>query len=227
MNSWKRRLAELLFAEVLCLFSFCSLSRGADGQTLLDLDFTKPFAPPAGVTIQGGKWDKGWLVTGDLDRIFIDLGRDIRSGYVEVTISRGPAPVFEKRKRNWLGLSASPSMNQAPGGYARAGADGYGFSKAEIFSAVQPNTICEKKFGEAADWPTNGVTPILVRATIQDNVMTWTHNKGEPATCGGAEQPVTHFRYVAAGGILDQTNGWHHGALIGLKILRLRIVAQP
>jgi hypothetical protein len=205
----------------------CGITRAANNTTLIDLDFTKPLTPPANVTIQGGKFENGWLVTADLDRIFIDLGRDIRSGYVEVTVTRGPSRDFEKRKRNWLALSASPTMNQAPGGYARAGAGGYGFSKAEIFAANQPNTICEKKFGDAADWPSDNITPITVRATIQSNVMTWTHGKGPAATCGSAEQPVTHFRYIAAGGILNETNGWHHGALIGLKILGLRVVALP
>ncbi len=212
----------------LCITTFlCALSFAAETTALIDLDFTKPLTPPANVNIQGGKFDKGWLVTAGLDRIFIDLRRDIRSGYVEVTVTRGHSPVFEKRKRNWLGLSASPTMNQAPGGYARAGGDGYGFSKAEIFAASQSNTICEKKFGEATDWPSDSTTPITVRATIQSNVMTWTHAKGAPASCGGNDQPVTHFRYVAAGGILDETNGWHHGALIGLKILRLRVVEVP
>jgi hypothetical protein len=115
-------------------------------------------------------------------------------------------------------------MNQSPGGYARSGGEGYGFSKAEIFAASQPGTICEKKFGEAADWTMDGKTPHVVRAAVRNNVMTWTNGKGGQTSCGSQEQPVTHFRYVTVGGILDKHTGWHHGSLVGLEVLRIRIV---
>lgn len=195
-------------------------------RTLIDLDLTKGAPAAKEVSIHGGKLDGGWLVTGDLDRLWIDLGRDVRAGHVEVTVTRQGPESFEKRKRNWFGLSASPAMHQSPGGYARSGAEGYGFSKAEIFAASQPNTICEKKFGEPSDWVLDGKTPIVVRAEIKDQVMIWTNSRGGKAACGGPEQPVTHFRYVALGGILDQINGWHHGSLIGLKVLRVRVAVE-
>ncbi len=158
----------------------------------------------------------------DLDRIQIDAGYEIKNGYLEV--------VEGQRKRNWLGLFACDTMNQCPGGYARAGGEGYAFSKAEIFSAKQTNPICEKKFGEFADWTMDDKTEHTVRAEVRGGVMTWSNKVGKvgaktgQTACGGEAQPVTHFRYATIGGILTEKKGWHHGSLVGLRVLRVSIV---
>ncbi|HYO84474.1 MAG TPA: hypothetical protein VES20_23935, partial [Bryobacteraceae bacterium] len=102
-------------------------AKAAPSSTLLDIDLTKGEPELALLRTRGGAWKEGRRVTGDTDRIFIDLGRDITSGYVEVAVTREGHLSFEQKKRNWFGLSASPSMNQSPGGYARAGGEGYGF----------------------------------------------------------------------------------------------------
>jgi TolB protein len=54
--------------------------------------------------------------------------------------------------------------------------------------------------------------------------MTWTTDKGGQASCGSADQPVSYFRFAAVGGILDHKTGWHHGSLVGLRVLRIKVV---
>jgi hypothetical protein len=133
---------------------------------VVNADLTKGAPNDKRFTVSGGAWKNGWNVTGDLDRIQIDAGYEIKNGYLEVVVARKDGVTFAEgqRKRNWLGLFACDTMNQCPGGYARAGGEGYAFSKAEIFSSKQPNTICEKKFGEYADWVMDDKTEHTVRA---------------------------------------------------------------
>jgi hypothetical protein len=202
---------------------FAMFAAAAD-RVVLDLDFTKGRPSDDRLKVGGGQWKSGWKVTGDTDRILIDIGRKIANGYVEVTVTREGDLTFAERKRNWLGVFAEPSGHQNPGGYARTGAELYGFSKAEIFAAGQPNTICEKVFGKPADWLMDGMTPRIVKAEVASNVMTWSHDGGASASCGSDAKPVTHFRYIMLGGVLDHKLGWHHGSLVGLKVLSVRVV---
>lgn len=197
------------------------------GKVLLESDLTRRKPADRRITVSGGAWNQGWEVTGDTDRILVDVGRDVTSGYLEVEVTRRGALDFPQgqHKRNWLALFASPDGHQSPGGYARAGGAPYGFSKAEIFSANQKDTICEKKFGLAQDWKLDGKTVHIVRAEVRRNRMTWRLGDDAQTHCGGDAQPVTHFRYAMLGGLLDRTLGWHHGSLVGLKVLRFRIVA--
>jgi hypothetical protein len=198
--------------------------RAAGKNQLLDLDLTQGPLQDKRVRVEGGQWDNGWRVVGDLDRIFIDLGHDVRNGYCEVVVTRRGSLNFPERKRNWMGLSGCEAMHQSPGGYARAGDSAYAFSKAEVFSCVQSNTIAEKKFGAASDWVLDDKTPHIVRAEIRNSTMTWTTDKGAQVSCGDEKEPVNYFRFAAVGGILDRKTGWHHGSLIGLRVLRITIV---
>jgi hypothetical protein len=217
-----------LFTRALMLCAATLLAADAFAQCkVVDVDLTKGAPKDKRFTVSGGEWKNGWNVTGDLDRIQIDAGYEIKNGYLEVVVARKGGVTFAERKRNWLGLFACRDMNQCPGGYARAGGEGYAFSKAEIFSTKQAHTICEKKFGEYADWVMDDQTEHTVRAEIRNNVMTWTSKVGAKAgqtECGGAEQPVTHFRYATLGGILTEKKGWHHGSLVGLRVLRATVV---
>lgn len=196
-------------------------------KAVIDIDLTKGAPTDKRLTIDGGEWANGWRVTGDFDRILIDAGHDIQNGYFEVVVTRRGGITFTERKRNWMGLFACPDMNQCPGGYARGSAEGYGFSKAEIFAATQPNTICEQKFGQFADWVLDDQTEHRVRAEIRNGVMTWSNqvgNQRSETACGDAAKPVTQFRYATVGGILREKKGWHHGSLVGLRVLRATIV---
>jgi hypothetical protein len=195
----------------------------APGETVFDLDFTSVKPDSARIHVQGGIWNHGWNVAGDTDRILIDLERDIRDGYVEVTVTRQGPLNLPNRKRNWLGVFANPAGHQSAGGYARAGDAQYAFSKAEIFASTGSATICEKKFGEPADWILDGKTEHTVRVTVKNNVMTWSNGKGS-ASCGSEAQPVNYFRWIMLGGVLAETTGWHHGSLVGLRFLRLKVV---
>lgn len=218
---------QLIYFSLLCA-AIVLLAVAAHAQCqLVSADLTKGAPADQRFTVSGGQWDKGWRVTSDLDRVAIDAGYAIRNGYLEVVVARHGGITFTERKRNWIGLFACQEMNQCPGGYARAGGEGYAFSKAEIFSSKQPNTICDNKFGEYVDWVMDDKTEHTVRAEIRHNVMTWTSKtgdkKGETA-CGNEAQPVTHFRYATIGGILTEKKGWHHGALVGLRVLRAIII---
>jgi hypothetical protein len=191
---------------------------------ILDIDFTKGQPEDDRVRVEGGEWDHGWRVVGELDRVFIDLRRDVKNGYVEVVATRRAPLNFAERKRNWFGLSAAECMHQAAGGYARTGDPMYDFSKAEIFSSTQSNTICEKKFGKPSDWVLDDQHRHIVRAEVCHNVMTWTNHNGGKTAGGSNDQPVSYFRFVAVGGLLDHKTGWHHGSLVGLRVLRVTIV---
>lgn len=193
---------------------------------ILDLDLTKgpPPATEKRVTIEGGQWDKGWRVAGDLDRILFDAGYDIRNGYFEVVVTRRGDLTFQERKRNWMGFSGSQFFTQAPGAYARAGDPMYGFSKAEFCASSQSATITENKFGEPAHWVLDDRTTHTVRAEVRNNVMTWTNDRGGRTSAGSATQPITFVRYAAVGGIADRKHGWHHGSLVGLRVLRMTVV---
>jgi hypothetical protein len=199
---------------------FCG---GAHGEVVLDLDLTKGVPENRRIAVEGGRWAQGWHVVGDTDRIAIDLERDIRDGYVEVVVTRSGSLEFEQRKRNWLGVFAGPGGTQSAGGYARAGGKAYGFSKAEIFASTQSNTICEKKFGDAGDWVLDGKTEHVVRVELKSNVMTWSNGRGS-ASCGSDVEPVNYFRWILLGGVLDRKTGWHHGSLVGLRILKVKVV---
>jgi hypothetical protein len=192
-------------------------------ETILELDFTKKLSVDQRIHVQGGRWRDGWNVVGDTDRILIDLVRDVKDGYVEVVVTRKGSLNFTERKRNWLGVFASPAGHQSAGGYARAGAELYGFSKAEIFASTQSATICEKKFGDGSDWILDGTTEHVVRVEVKNNRMTWSNGK-QSATCGSDAQPVNYFRWIMLGGVLDRKTGWHHGSLVGLRVLRLKVV---
>ncbi|MGQ9620090.1 MAG: hypothetical protein ACUVTX_03795 [Bacteroidales bacterium] len=178
-----------LAGTFLLLITFSVLSLSSDkpeeqvsqGNTIINSNLTRGIPSDTRFIISGGKWNRGWEVTGDLDRLMIDVGYIITDGYFEVVVTRKGDLVFTERKRNWMGLFLCPDGNKCPGGYARAGAEAYGFSKAEIFSASQ-------------------------------------------TSCGGDQQPVTGFRYATVGGILTEKNGWHHGSLVGLKVLKVKIV---
>jgi hypothetical protein len=211
---------------VLLLLLACG--RMAFGQCrVIDLDLAKTKPTDSRVRVEGGTWDGGWRVSGDLDRLLIDVGYQIKNGYFEVVVTRQGGVTFTERKRNWMGLAACEDMNQCPGGYARAGGEGYAFSKAEIFAAQQPHTLCEQKFGAYADWVMDDRTEHVVRADVRNGVMTWSNRVGERSgqtSCGSADQPVTQFRYAVVGGILDQKKGWHHGSLVGLRVLRAVVV---
>jgi hypothetical protein len=210
--------ALLLAAAVTSAFAQCEV---------VSVDLTKGAPKDKRFTVKGGAWEKGWRVAGDLDQIVIDAGYEIKNGYFEVVVTRKDAGPFPERKRNWMAALACAEGHQCPGGMARAGAAGYGFSKAEIFSAKQTNTICEKKFGEYADWVMDDQTEHVVRAEVRGGVMTWTNKVGDKrgqSACGDETQPVTHFRYATVGGVLNEKKGWHHGSLVGLRVLRMTVV---
>lgn len=217
-----------LFCAPALLLALASITAAAQC-TVVDLDLTKGKPTDKRLKIEGGQWEQGWRVAGDLDRLVIDAGYEIKNGYLEVVVARKGGVNFAQgaHKRNWLGLFACDTMNQCPGGYARAGGEGYAFSKAEIFSSKQPNTICEKKFGAYGDWVMDDQTTHTIRAEIRNNAMTWTSKVGDKTgqtACGDQAQPVTHFRYATIGGILGEKKGWHHGSLVGLRLLRAAIV---
>ncbi|HYO84473.1 MAG TPA: hypothetical protein VES20_23930 [Bryobacteraceae bacterium] len=72
----------------------------------------------------------------------------------------------------------------------------------------------------------DGRTEHIVRAEVRGNVMSWTLNGTTGTACGSAAEPVTHFRYVTLGGILEEKLGWHQGSLVGLTVRRIKVVAQ-
>lgn len=226
MNSTPSSLARALPMGV--LVATLALTHAALAKhTLLDLDLTK--GPPSDkrVKVEGGKWDNGWRVVGDVDRILVDLGLDVHNGYFEVVVTRTGTleyPDVATRKRNWMGLFGCLAMNQCSGGYARTGAAMYDFSKAEIFSSNQSYTIDEVKFGKMSDWKMDDRTEHVVRAEVKNGVMTWTNNAGGKASAGDAKRPVTHFRFATVGGILDRRENWHSGSLVGLRVKRMTIV---
>jgi hypothetical protein len=211
-----------LILQIVVVFSVVSSTVFAQCR-VLDVDLAKGKPKDNRFSFKGGEWNKGWLVTGDTDQMVLDAGYDIKNGYFEVVVTRKGELTFAERKRNWMGLFACKQGNQCPGGYARAGDPMYEFSKAEIFSASQTHTICENKFGKFTDWINDGKTEHVVRAMVQNNIMTWSV-KGVETSCGSKDQPVTHFRYGTVGGILDHKTGWHHGSLLGLRVLRVTIV---
>ena len=213
----------LIRFAVLCLLSINALAQCQ----VVNVDLTKGAPRDKRFTVKGGAWDKGWRVAGELDQLVIDAGYDIRNGYFEAVVTRQGELSFPDRKRNWMALLACAEGHQCPGGMARGGSAGYGFSKAEIFSAKQTNTICEKRFGEAGDWVLDDKTEHTVRAEIRNGVMTWTNQVGDKSgqsSCGSEAQPVTHFRYATIGGVLNEKKGWHHGSLVGLRVLRMTVV---
>jgi hypothetical protein len=193
---------------------------------VFEADLTKGKPKDSRIVYKGGQWEKGWRVVGDVDQIVINAGQDIKNGYAEVAVTRKGKLEFPdvERKRNWMGVFACDKGNQCPGGYARTGAPLYEFSKAEIFSANQTHTICEQKFGKLTDWVLDDKTEHVVRAEVKNNIMTWSNNKGGTTSCGSNTQPVTHFRYVTVGGILNEKLPWHHGSLVGLRVLKVKIV---
>ena len=215
----------LRFGVLLCSLAFAA--SGFAQNKLLELDLTKGPPNDSRVKVEGGKWDNGWRVVGDLDRIVVDLGLDVQNGYVEVVVTRSGRLEFPDdigRKRNWMGVFGCLAMNQCSGGYARTGAAMYDFSKAEIFASNQSLTIAEVKFGKMSDWKMDDQTEHVVRAEVKNGVMTWTNNAGGKASAGDAKHPVTHFRFATFGGILDRKDGWHSGSLVGLRVKKISVM---
>jgi hypothetical protein len=213
----------LLFATALTAASVAALAQCP----VVDVDLTKGQSADKRITVKGGKWDGGWRVTGNFDRLQVDAGYEIKNGYFEIVTARQGGITFSELKRNWMGLFACVGFKGCPGGFARAGHERYTFSKARIYAANQEKPICEKKFGEYADWVMDDRTEHTVRAEIRGGVMTWTSKVGDrtgQAACGGEDAPVTHFRYGTVGSVLGERNPGHPGGLVGLRVLRVRMV---
>lgn len=58
---------------------------------VFDTDLTKGSAAFKGV-VRGGKWDRGWRVTGNDQRLVWDAGYPIRNGYFEFWLTEDEAP---------------------------------------------------------------------------------------------------------------------------------------
>jgi hypothetical protein len=191
---------------------------------VIDVDLTKLNAGNGKVT--GGKWDKGWKVTGaDNERIVFDAGQHISSGYLEVSfIADQNSWSGGAKKINFIGLHEDPSLDQRKYSgdifYIRTGNEKYKFSKVKAYGKMFDKTEWEQSVGEASDWITDGKTIHTIKLEWKDGVATFHDAKGNKHACPkekcGADLPINKLRYVFIGS--DNFTGFTPKGVTFLKV---------
>jgi hypothetical protein len=199
---------------------------------IFDVDLTKGDSelPPQAVVV-GGKWDTGWEVTADNQRLVFDPGYQIRNGVLEVSFTRkdvkpnGP-------KTDAIGIFEDPSLDHS---------DVHGdtfllrIGETEIQQGSQANIkafckeripehwgmVWEERFGKISDWNLDGKTPMKVKFEWKNGVGRFTDIKGNVLTCpNNCTGKLDNLRYVSLGG--DRYN--NGASLLGMKFLSIKLV---
>jgi hypothetical protein len=194
---------------------------------VVDVDLTKGDAGPGVVT--GGKFEGGWRVTSrDGQRIVFDAGHPMANGYLEVryTMSRPPhAP--PPAKIQWVGLHEDPGLNQATSTgdtfYARAGEEGYKFSRVKAYGRKFDKSEWENDVGRAEEWATDDHTEQSVRLEWKGGRAIFVDPTGKAHTCPKKlctpRFPIDRLRYAFLGS--DKYTGV---SLEGIRFLHVKLV---
>jgi hypothetical protein len=195
---------------------------GRDG-VLFDVDLTKGLAGRGKVV--GGKWDKGWRVTGETDHIIWDPGYNVKNGYLEIWATMKGKVSETPVKAHWVSLHGHPSLSEAPEyWHLRTGGAGYKFSKLRIKGRAETGSSrCEKSVGEWTEWPSDDKTIIHVKMEWKDGVPTYTDGKGNTAQCvdgHNGKLKINQFRYA----VIGRDNYRETTNIKGMRFLRVKMV---
>lgn len=235
-------LSLLLPSALLWLQSF--MSSAPTGSVVFDTDLTKGPASFSGV-VRGGRWDKGWRVTGNDQRLVWDAGRPIGNGIFEfwLTVDQPPAsPLRTFRGKthhpdvHWAGLSGIAELAGMKKhvfalrlGQQREGmAVGHGWSKIVVLGAgnTGESEKTEQVMGDYVWWKAvaDGQTVIHVKMEWIDGVASLYLPNGERASCRttgklGNDVRIQDLRYAWVGGVDEELQS----AFPGMRFLRARL----
>jgi hypothetical protein len=161
-------------------------------KVIFDIDLTKGKAENGKVT--GGKWDKGWKVVGDTDRLLWDTGYLIKDGYLEVWITMegkiSDSVTKEVGKMHWISLHGNEGLSAGRSYWQlRTGGAGYKFSKMRIKGLGDhgESTRCEYSFGDWTEWESDGKTIMHVKMEWKDGIPQLQDIKGKIHSCKSNE----------------------------------------
>ena len=171
--------------------------------TIFDIDFTKGPVDeqnlPVGLTLEthGGRWESGWRVVNHGDRIIIDPGQTIPSGYLEATVTMAGAPWEIGGKIAWLGIwEPTLSSQRSPGDFyfVRHGKTKYGMSMSKMvtwdqgkkFHSAIENVNTDQ---ELLDWATDDSRAMVIRLDWKDGFGTTYLPNGKQHACPRGLQP--------------------------------------
>jgi hypothetical protein len=218
----------------------------AAAETLLfDTDLTKGPAAFSG-TVRGGKWDRGWVVTDNDQRLVWDAGRPVANGYFEfwLTVDQPPSsPLKEFRGKvhhpdvHWAGISGIEDLapmkrhvfalrlGQKIEGYGK----GHGWSKIVVLGPnnSEDTEKTEQVMGDYAWWRkvADGKQLIHFKMEWLDGVASLYLPDGKKQSCrveGKAGKPVliSGLRYAWLGGIDEEFKS----TFPGMRFVRARMV---
>lgn len=213
------------------------IATAGSGQIVFDVDLTRGNAGSGAV--EGGRWDRGWRVVRDGDRIVFDAGRPLEAGVLEVWFTTDRSPVRPKPKSgeeapkvNWVGLYEHAHLDQNFGrpDLARRGAafylrtgNTYGtFSKTKVFAeAKEP---CQNKVGDEDDWIADDRTVMSVRLSWRDGIASLVDTRDRSYSCSENEmkqkQTLQRLRYVFLG-----CDNLQRLSPVGVRFLRVRLTS--
>jgi hypothetical protein len=199
---------------------------------IFDVDLTKgPESLPAQAVAVGGRWNNGWEVVSDNERLVFDPGYQIRNGSLEVAFTRKEV-TLKGPKIDAIGIFEDPSLDHS---------DRHGdtfllrIGEAEIEQGAQGNVkaflkeripehwgmVWEERFGRIADWTNDEKTPMKVKFEWKNGVGTFTDIKGNRMICpDNCQGKLDSLRYVSLGG--DRYN--NGASLIGMRFLSMKLI---
>jgi hypothetical protein len=204
---------------------------------VFDIDLSKG-SVGHGASVQGGKWENGWRVVTDDDRIVWDTGYPIKNGAFEVWVTmKGKITDAVVKggveKFHWAGLHQQPTLGAGRDYWqARTGGPHYKFSKMRLKGYGQPDSYrCELSVGDFTDWPSDDQKVIKVKFEWKDGVNIFHDPKGTTHSCTQAHldksKPlvISSFRYAFIGNDnYKSTSGQRTGSVKGMRYVRVRLV---
>jgi hypothetical protein len=214
-------------------------------KVVFDTDLTKGPKSFKG-TVRGGKWDKGWVVTDNDQRLVWDAGYPVKNGYFEflLTVDKLPvAPLKEFRGKihhpdvHWAGISgiADLAPMKRHTFALRLGQDtvgmkrGHGWSKIVVLG--KDNEVDSEKteevMGDFAWWKnvSDGKQIVHIKMEWKDGIASLYLPDGSKHSCTvtgkkGNKVLITDLRYAWVGGIDEEFKS----AFPGMRFLRARLV---
>jgi hypothetical protein len=211
-----------------------------------EVDLTKGSPGPNAIEVTGGKFEDGWRVTSVLgDRIVWDMGRPLKEGIFEVSVTVNKHPNSNNGKIEWAGLYELAALDHDLDNdsfYARVGQSSYAFSRVKAGGTwflqngmpMTRGSEWEGTIGGGGDWKVDDKTIHTVKFEWKGGKAIFHDTKGGVHTCnssicGGTKYGIDELRYVFVGA--DKWKRWgcdspcdvKNISPVGMRFLKVRL----